>query len=104
MNEDPVGTPTGSFFIGRASCGRSFFEPRMLMDAAEAAHLAALPSDERERRLAALGDDGIYALCYRWRFWARPSQLPPDGDWRVWLLLAGRGFGKTRSGAEWVRE
>jgi phage terminase large subunit-like protein len=76
----------------------------MSMDAAEAAHLAALPSDERERRLAALGDDGIYALCHRWRFWARPSQLPPDGNWRVWLLLAGRGFGKTRCGAEWVRE
>jgi phage terminase large subunit-like protein len=38
-----------------------------------------------------------------WEFWARPSQLPPPGDWRVWLLLAGRGFGKTRSGAEFVR-
>src|SRR6185437_6188929 len=39
-----------------------------------------------------------------WRVWARPSQLAPEGAWRVWLLLAGRGFGKTRSGAEWVRE
>ena len=29
--------------------------------------------------------------------------MPPDGDWRLWLLLAGRGFGKTRTGAEWVR-
>ena len=38
-----------------------------------------------------------------WEFWARPNQLPPPGDWRVWLLLAGRGFGKTRSGAEFVR-
>lgn len=40
-------------------------------------------------------------------WWARPSQLSPDGEWRVWLLLAGRGFGKTRVGAEqvakWVR-
>ncbi|HTS92250.1 MAG TPA: terminase family protein [Stellaceae bacterium] len=43
------------------------------------------------------------ALAYDWRFWARDSQLPPPGDWRVWLLMAGRGFGKTRSGAEWVR-
>lgn len=42
-------------------------------------------------------------LLGKWRFWARPSQLPPKGDWRVWLLLAGRGFGKTRSGAEFVR-
>lgn len=35
---------------------------------------------------------------------ARPNQLPPPGDWRGWLLLAGRGFGKTRTGAEWVRD
>lgn len=35
--------------------------------------------------------------------WARPEQLPPDGDWTVWLLLGGRGAGKTRAGAEWVR-
>jgi phage terminase large subunit-like protein len=34
---------------------------------------------------------------------ARPNQLPPVGDWRVWLILAGRGFGKTRTGAEWLR-
>ena len=34
---------------------------------------------------------------------ARPEQLLPDGSWRVWLLMAGRGFGKTRCGAEWVR-
>ncbi|UAB79572.1 DNA-packaging protein [Erythrobacter sp. SCSIO 43205] len=34
---------------------------------------------------------------------AREPQLPPSGDWRTWLILAGRGFGKTRAGAEWVR-
>lgn len=39
-----------------------------------------------------------------WRRLARPGQLAPEGDWRTWLILAGRGFGKTRSGAEWVRE
>ena len=43
-------------------------------------------------------------MLYDWPFWARPNQLPPQGDWRVWLLLAGRGFGKSRTGAEWVRE
>jgi phage terminase large subunit-like protein len=37
-----------------------------------------------------------------WRLKARPSQLPPPGDWVVWLMLSGRGFGKTRAGAEWV--
>ena len=37
-----------------------------------------------------------------WRAVARKEQLPPPGDWRVWLIMAGRGFGKTRAGAEWV--
>lgn len=41
---------------------------------------------------------------FDWRRIARPNQLAPDGDWRVWLLLAGRGYGKTRTGAEYVRE
>src|SRR5262245_17747646 len=39
-----------------------------------------------------------------WLAEARPKQLPPPGDWRFWLLMAGRGFGKTRTGAEYVRE
>ncbi len=38
-----------------------------------------------------------------WRLFARPAQLPPSGNWRYWLIMAGRGFGKTRTGAEWVR-
>jgi phage terminase large subunit-like protein len=40
------------------------------------------------------------AIETSWRALARPSQLPPDGDWSIWLVLAGRGFGKTRCGAE----
>src|SRR5271166_6375459 len=43
------------------------------------------------------------AVADDWAAKARPEQLPPPGDWSIWLLLAGRGFGKTRSGAEWVR-
>lgn len=39
-----------------------------------------------------------------WGFWRRDNQLPPTEDWRVWLVMAGRGFGKTRMGAEWVSE
>ena len=39
-----------------------------------------------------------------WPYWARHEQMPPTGDWRVWLICAGRGFGKTRAGAEWVRK
>lgn len=43
-------------------------------------------------------------IRYNWRLWARPSQLPPEGDWDEWLVLAGRGFGKTRAGVEFIRE
>lgn len=39
-----------------------------------------------------------------WHKWARPEQLAPAGDWTIWLVMAGRGFGKTRAGAEWVRD
>jgi phage terminase large subunit-like protein len=39
-----------------------------------------------------------------WRAKARPSQLPPPGDWNGWMILAGRGFGKTRAGAGWVHD
>jgi len=41
---------------------------------------------------------------HHWRLWGRSEQLPPPGDWHCWLICAGRGFGKTRAGAEWVRE
>ena len=37
-----------------------------------------------------------------WRFWRRNDQFEPEGDWRTWLVMAGRGYGKTRMGAEWV--
>jgi len=44
------------------------------------------------------------ALLNKWSFWARSTQIAPEGMWTFWLLLAGRGFGKTRTGAEWVNE
>lgn len=67
--------------------------------------LAALPPDERAKALAGLTDAEAEALLYDWRgFLARPDQVAPDGDWDVWITLAGRGWGKTRTGAEWVRE
>ncbi len=43
------------------------------------------------------------AVQYNWSLNARPAQLPPPGEWRIWLILAGRGFGKTRAGAETLR-
>ena len=57
----------------------------------------------RNDLIAALTPGEARALLYEWAFWARPNQLPPNGEWRVWLVLAGRGFGKTRTGAEMIR-
>lgn len=52
-----------------------------------------------------LTEDDADAILNDWRFWARPDQVAPtDRDWQFWLYMAGRGAGKTRSGAEWVRE
>lgn len=48
-------------------------------------------------------EDELFQLSFEWPLWARKEQLAPHGDWTVWMLMAGRGFGKTRSGAEWVR-
>jgi len=67
-----------------------------------AQRLAALPAARREKILNALGDDGAAQLMADWNFWARPKQLPPPGDWSVWILRAGRAFGKTLAGSWWV--
>ena len=69
-----------------------------------AADLAKLPADQQAAFLASLSEEDAKALEYDWTFWARPNQLAPEGEWTTWLLLAGRGFGKSRTGAEWVRQ
>lgn len=66
--------------------------------------LASLPEAERAKALALLTDEQANELKWDWRFWARPKQLAPEGDWATWIIRAGRGFGKTRSGAGWVHE
>jgi phage terminase large subunit-like protein len=67
--------------------------------------LASLPSLEREALIQSLTNEQAIQVAYDWRgFWARKNQLPPAGAWTHWLVLAGRGFGKTRTGAETVRE
>jgi phage terminase large subunit-like protein len=67
-----------------------------------AARVAELPEAERNAVLASLDPE---ALQWDWSFWARPEQMPPNDDsWNVGLYLAGRGAGKTRAAAEWVRE
>ena len=68
-----------------------------------AQRLATLPADQRIELLQALDAGALTALTHNWRFWARPDQLPPPGDWRTWLILAGRGWGKTKTVSEWIR-
>ena len=64
--------------------------------------IASLPEADRATVLRVLTPAEAEEVYNDWRFWARPDQLAPPGEWRVWLILAGRGFGKTRCGAEWV--
>ena len=67
--------------------------------------LANLPPEDRAKVLASITDAEAAELLHDWRgFLARPEQVAPDGDWDIWLALAGRGFGKTEMGAQWVRE
>ena len=64
--------------------------------------LTALPPQSRDGFLDGLEEEERARLMAHWPFWARTEQLPPPGDWRIWLICAGRGFGKTRAGAEWI--
>jgi phage terminase large subunit-like protein len=57
---------------------------------------------EIEEHIAALDPEHRREWTWHWNLWARPQQRPPAGDWRIWLVMAGRGFGKTRCGAEWA--
>jgi phage terminase large subunit-like protein len=57
-----------------------------------------------EERALALQDMDPEQLLWDWSVWGRPEQQAPAGDWNIWLVLAGRGFGKTRLASEWVRE
>ena len=67
--------------------------------------LRQLPPEKVKSVLDALGPKKTEELRHTWEFWARDNQLEPEGkDWRVWFINAGRGYGKTRSGVEWVRE
>lgn len=72
--------------------------------------LALRPPAERRRLVARYAkeaglteEEWLAAAFCDWRFVARPKQLPPPGDWTFWVIRAGRGFGKTRSGAEWTK-
>ncbi len=65
--------------------------------------VASADAASRKEFLRSLDGPQLQALPYLFEFWAMEHQLPPDGDWRTWVILGGRGAGKTRAGAEWVR-
>lgn len=73
------------------------------MSISPAQKIALLSPEEKLQLLNELSDEERQALEDYWPFWAREEQLPPEGSWSVWLFMAGRGAGKTRSGAEWVK-
>lgn len=68
-----------------------------------AAWLASATPDQIDGFLGGLSDATLAALPWVFEFWALPHQLPPEGAWKTWVIMGGRGAGKTRAGAEWVR-
>ncbi len=65
--------------------------------------LASATPEAIDAFLAGLSENALLSLPWLFEFWALPHQLPPDGAWRTWVIMGGRGAGKTRAGAEWVR-
>src|SRR5512139_2624151 len=70
--------------------------------ALHASSVRRMPAPQKAQAIKRLSNEDAQCLLYDWTFWARPEQIAPGGDWFVWLLRSGRGFGKTRTGAEWV--
>jgi phage terminase large subunit-like protein len=87
-----------SLLLVTALCASSMTADASLMErlSRDPAKMAAFVGSLTEKEAA--------ELEYLWPAWARPKQLAPPGDWRTWLVLAGRGFGKTRTGGEFVRD
>ncbi|MHA6268039.1 ATP-binding protein, partial [Aliiroseovarius sp. CAU 1755] len=55
--------------------------------------LACATQEERAAFLNSLSDGALVALPYLFEFWALDHQLPPEGDWRTWVIMGGRGGG-----------
>ncbi|MEM9138857.1 MAG: terminase family protein [Pseudomonadota bacterium] len=69
-----------------------------------AVSLASLTEDKRKAFLDDLSENALAAMPFLWDLWANPlHQVAPAGAWKTWVILGGRGAGKTRAGAEWVR-
>lgn len=79
----------------------STFTPRGMKSGA--GWLASATPEEVEAFLGGLSDNALLALPWIFEFWALPHQLPPEGAWKTWVIMGGRGAGKTRAGSEWVR-
>jgi hypothetical protein len=69
-----------------------------------AAWIASAAPRVQKDFLKELTEDELRALPWMFEFWAMEHQLPPEGDWRTWVILGGRGAGKTRAGSEWIRQ
>ena len=67
------------------------------------AWLACAEPGEVDAFLNGLSSNALASLPWLFEFWALPHQLPPEGDWKSWVVMGGRGAGKTRAGSEWVR-
>lgn len=80
---------------------RSTLPPRAMRSGA--AWLASATPEEIDAFLGGLSENALLSLPWIFEFWALPHQLPPEGDWKSWIIMGGRGAGKTRAGAEWVR-
>ncbi len=65
--------------------------------------LASATQAQVDEFLGGLSDNALLALPWIFEFWALPHQVPPEGAWKTWVIMGGRGAGKTRAGAEWVR-
>ncbi len=65
--------------------------------------IASATPEARREFLASLSREELRGLPYMFDFWALPHQVAPEGTWKTWVVMGGRGAGKTRAGAEWVR-
>jgi len=65
--------------------------------------LVCVGEEEAEAFLSGLSANALKALPWMFEFWALPHQIAPKGTWATWVIMGGRGAGKTRAGAEWVR-
>lgn len=93
----------------KAAAGSMKAAPPVPPDDLRAALVACMARPAAAQRfLSEIGEAGAQRLLTDWELWARPDQLPPataanGAPWSTWLVLGGRGAGKTRAGAEWVR-